>query len=93
VASGIVSYSRGKGNLFLIGNYQGKRYTRTDHSGWLPGFATCDVSANHSLARKFQVFFNIRNITNTNYHIIAWYPMPRRTLELGLSFNTSAYEK
>jgi iron complex outermembrane receptor protein len=93
VASGIVSYSRGKGNLFLIGNYQGKRYTRTDHSGWLPGFATCDVSANHSLARKFQVFFNIRNITNTNYHIIAWYPMPRRTLELGLRFNTSAYEK
>ncbi|MBE0640575.1 MAG: TonB-dependent receptor [Bacteroidales bacterium] len=92
LATGMLSLEHSGTRVSLMGQYQGRRITRNDGSGWLPPFATCDLMISHAPSRIIELFFSIRNITNTNYHLIAWYPMPRRTMELGLRLKTTAYE-
>lgn len=73
----------------LHSSYTGKRFTRYDNSSYMPPFFNhnCTLEANfRSNKYSFSIYINVWNLTNENYQIIAWYPMPKRYITTGIKF-------
>lgn len=70
--------------------YTGKRFTSYDNTSYLPAYFQhhCTISLTGNIKKThLTVFMNIWNITNENYQVVAWYPMPRRHYAIGIQFN------
>ncbi|HRZ77870.1 MAG TPA: TonB-dependent receptor, partial [Bacteroidales bacterium] len=91
--SGMLQYEHKARSLSLRALVQDRRYTRTDLSGWLPAFATMDLTASHRINPWANLYLTFNNITNTNYQLIAWYPMPRLRVEGGFRLQLIPHER
>lgn len=70
-------------------NHTGRRYTTTDNSRYLPGFAIHDLSLSKKFTAGQSVFslrFAVNNLTGKNYQVVAWQPMPGRNFELSVRY-------
>ena len=71
-------------------NYTGRRYTTSDNSRYMPSFILHDLI----LSKRFEleksdlkVKLTINNIANTDYHAVAWQPMPGRNFIFSVSYS------
>jgi|AntRauTorckE6833_2_1112554.scaffolds.fasta_scaffold00592_8 iron complex outermembrane receptor protein len=75
-------------------HFTGSRYTSSDNTSYMPPFSTIDlvVSTDFSLNKKMEgaLLMKVNNVTNTNYQVVAWYPMPGRNYEATLSVKFNA---
>ncbi len=73
-----------------IADYTSRRFTTTDNSQFLPGYFLNSLKAGYKINVKdssVNLNFDINNIFNADYQVIAWYPMPRRYYSIGIIFN------
>ena len=71
-------------------NFTGKRFTTSDNSRYMPGFALHDLRFGKSFfigKSVFEVNFTVCNFTGENYQVIAWQPMPGRNYNFSLRYN------
>jgi len=75
--------------LTINGEYTGKRFTEVDNSKYLPGYIIVNSEAGinyphgqNNLGLKVRV----ENIFNTEYEVIAYYPMPGRWFMVSLNY-------
>lgn len=67
--------------------YTGRRYTTTDNSSFLPGYAINSISSGYILQRRSNLFslgLTIDNLFNASYQTMAYYPQPGRSYTLKL---------
>ena len=74
-------------------NFTGKRFTTSDNSRYLPSFVLNDIMISKMFnagRSKFRVQFNVNNLANTQYQVVAWQPMPGRNFSFSVKyiFNT-----
>lgn len=73
----------------------GKRYAQSQNipANEMEEYADCSISAGHSFefgrndSYRIRLSIDIMNLSNGNYEIINWYPMPGRHLRFTLKFN------
>ncbi len=73
--------------LRIFSQYTGKRFTRADNLSYMPAHFCHDVNLawkKNLLHGSIELFAGIYNFTAENYQIIAWQPMPRRYLRVGI---------
>lgn len=71
-------------------NYVGYRYTTSDNSRYLDPYqlSNLDLSKEFNLKSvKLKAFVQVNNLWNEAYQIIAFYPMPGRYYQAGISIN------
>jgi outer membrane cobalamin receptor len=71
-------------------NYQmiGDRFTNDSNSIVLKPVHLADVSFNYNIAQLFgeiDIGIAILNVTDHDYELIRWYPMPGRTYQLSIN--------
>lgn len=69
-------------------HYTGRRYTTSDNSSYMPAFSTVDLAFGKTLhfnTIEGTLLLKVNNITDTDYQVVAWYPMPGRNYQLSLS--------
>jgi iron complex outermembrane receptor protein len=74
-----------KSSAQLVWNYTGKRFTSTDNSSWMPAYQLLDLRLSRKVVhQKYQGTYGvmINNVLNTDYQVIAWYPMPGRAVQI-----------
>lgn len=67
--------------------YTGRRYTRVDESAYMPSHLLFDANLGYRFDRPghgISLNLLIQNLSNTNYQVVAWHPMPRRSLEISI---------
>jgi vitamin B12 transporter len=67
--------------------FTGKRYVQSDNSKSLPSFAVLDLFAGTTLKTEnlnFRIQAEIRNIINTTYQSVLYYPEPGRSFSINL---------
>ena len=70
----------------------GKRYTVADNSQYVDAYTLSNVSFSKEFIiskMKARLNFNIYNLWNTSYQVMAWYAMPGRNYQLGLAFTVN----
>jgi len=82
-----ISAVYGMAALNLTGRWVGKRFTRAENTKYLPPYETYD--AQFSLAPKiwkldWSFSFAVENFTDRRYEILELYPMPGRSVKLGM---------
>ena len=73
-------------------HYTGKSYITTDNTAALPGYFVSNIQLSKTISKpKFalNVFFNINNLFNTTYQVMAWRAMPLRWFQIGLRLTIS----
>lgn len=68
--------------------YTGKRYTNADNSTQIEAFSISSISLEKTFnGQQFSLksFLRIDNLFNKEYQVMAWYPMPLRSYQLGVS--------
>jgi vitamin B12 transporter len=88
--SSSIGIQRSKFNLAAIFNYIDYRYTTTDNSKFLDPYYTIDATISKTIplsSLTLKCYLQVNNITNESYQIIAYYPVPGRTFQLGLTIN------
>ncbi len=73
----------------VTSHYTGKRFITSDNSQYLPGYLLNDLILGIKLnpgRNELDVNVKVNNISNINYQIIAWYPLPGRSVEARLNF-------
>jgi len=67
----------------------GKRFTNIENSSWMPPYIVTNLylMSNPYNIRRISLTANISvtNCFNTNYQMMAWYPMPRRMVRIGVN--------
>jgi iron complex outermembrane receptor protein len=85
----LLSASAGRLSAAFGSTYTGKRYTTADNSRFLPQYWESFVSVTCKAVVK-QVTCNVNlsvdNVFNTEYQLLAYYPMPGRSFSLRVSF-------
>jgi iron complex outermembrane receptor protein len=85
---GNFSITYNKFNVSYYHNYVGYRFTTSDNTAWLKPyhFSNLKIGYQYSLQKlTFVTSFNINNLFNTNYQVIAQRPMPLRNYEVSLT--------
>jgi iron complex outermembrane receptor protein len=82
-------------NFYLAYNHQynGLRFTATDHSTYLPAFDIASLTVGQRIDKKnsyCDIFFRINNLFDKEYQAIAWRPMPGRNFQLGVTINLNS---
>lgn len=80
----------------LAQNFTDQRFTRIDGSAWLPSYGTLDLGifADKPIRNlPLSASFRLKNITNQQYQMIAWYPMPGREFEISIHLSTNTFRK
>ncbi|NSW94712.1 MAG: TonB-dependent receptor, partial [Bacteroidales bacterium] len=75
----------------LLSRYTGRRYTDYDNTHYLPGYFVSDINLSTRYRIKslmVNTSIAIENVFNTEYQVTAWYPMPRRSYLIKLTFQT-----
>lgn len=68
--------------------FTGKRYTAKDHSAWLEGYHTGDLTLQWHTSmssHRLSVFTTVSNLWNTPYEVMSGRPMPLRHAKAGVS--------
>jgi len=68
--------------------YTGKRFTNASNSAQIDAFFISSISIEKTFERQlfsFKSFLRIDNLFNKEYQVMAWYPMPLRSFQLGVS--------
>jgi iron complex outermembrane receptor protein len=74
-------------SMAYLHQWTGRRFTTSDNSEQLEGFATGNLLAQVFLKRaKIALDFRLENVWNAPYQIIAYRPMPGRAFRLGLFY-------
>jgi len=76
--------------LDYVMNFTGERYTASDNSRYLPSFTIHDLSISKNLnfgKSALMLRFDINNIFDKSYHVIAWQPMPGRYFNFSLKYS------
>lgn len=67
----------------------GKRFTNIQNSSWMPSFAVTNIYLTSNAIPIGRLTINahvtLLNVFNANYQMMAWYPMPRRMLRVGVN--------
>lgn len=66
-----------------------RSYTTYDLESWVDGYTTADLSLAGDIKVKsssFRLMGTLRNLFNTDYQVIKYYPMPGINFELSLSY-------
>jgi vitamin B12 transporter len=77
-------------NLFYTANYVGYRYTNSDNSNYLIPYQLGNLNLNKGFNlsnMKLRAHIQINNIWNESYQSIAYYAMPGRSYQFGISLN------
>lgn len=77
-----------KFNLSFYHNYIGYRFTASDNSTWLKPYHISNLKINYQYGFEKMTLvtsFQINNLFNTNYMILAQRPMPLRNYEIGIT--------
>lgn len=80
-------------NAYLGQQWVDSRYTTADHSSPvdpLPGYSVWDtgIGVHHSLAfMDVNLNWEIMNLFNKTYQVVAWYPMPGRYMQISLTLS------
>ena len=59
-------------------SYTGKRYITVANTKYLAPYVICNTCITCTLFRRFKLSFEVRNIFNQSYEVMAGYPMPGR---------------
>jgi len=59
-------------------SYTGKRYITVANTKYLAPYVICNTCITCNLFRRFKLSFEVRNIFNQSYEVMAGYPMPGR---------------
>lgn len=71
-------------------NYVGYRYTTSDNIQYLKPYHLCNVDLGKEFILtnvKIRAFMQVNNVWNESYQIIAYYPMPGRYYQMGITIN------
>lgn len=66
-----------------------RSYTTSDNESWVKGYTTADLSLSGDILVKnssFRLTGTLRNLFNTDYQIIKYYPMPGINFELSIAY-------
>ena len=69
-------------------NYIGKRYTSADNTQFLTPYSVgnCDIGTKIQYSTiSIKTFFQINNLWDTAYQVMAYYPMPGRYYQIGIA--------
>ncbi|MGC8866028.1 MAG: TonB-dependent receptor [Bacteroidales bacterium] len=83
------SYQWRKFSCFVAASYTARRYLDMDHMNSLPPYKTIDLgfSYEHSFAsQNLEISLKIKNLTNSQYEVVAWQPMPGRNLTVSIIY-------
>lgn len=72
----------------IIFTYNGVRKVNYDNtsSTTVPSFSRIDLSVSGIIQKVATIYFTWENLTNKNYFIIPYYPMPDRNIRFGISW-------
>ncbi len=76
--------------LDISSTYTGLRYTTSDNASYLPAFWVFNVTLSKEIAfykHTASIYFQVNNMFNSRYQVIAWRPMPLRSIMAGISFS------
>ncbi len=71
-------------------NYVDYRYTTSNNSQYLEPYQTLGLDISKTLILPhliLKTYFQINNLTNESYQLIAYYPIPRKSIQAGITIN------
>ena len=77
---------------YLSGEFTSDFYITTDNTGYMPSYDYHNFRISKSFkVNKLKVRLNlgVNNITNSDFQIVANYPMPRRHINFGFTLSQS----
>ncbi len=87
-ANAALSINYKKVGLHTIYHYTGKRFLNSDNTAYMPKFYTFDMTFDYGMQYKdYQILLalKVNNILDYPYQIIAWYPMPGRSVSFSIT--------
>lgn len=75
-------------SIQLAHQYTGQRFITDDNSRVISSYQTMDVAAGWNWSKNNfagRLILNINNITNNDYQVMEWYPMPGRSITVTLN--------
>ncbi|GAB4402768.1 MAG: TonB-dependent receptor [Bacteroidia bacterium] len=90
----MLSWQTTQGQLRYTHRVVGRRYTAADNSAALPAFQLGDLAWHGAFKKKGLIakyFVRIDNIYNTYYQVVPSYPMPGRSVSLGIEVGGRAF--
>ena len=79
-----------KFRLVCTYNYVDYRYTTSSNSQYLDPYQTIGIDFSKTLQFSnllLKTYVQVNNLTNESYQIIAYYPIPRKSFQVGLTLN------
>ncbi len=70
--------------------HQGKIYTDSDNTFYMPWYQTADLRVSYVFSwakQQFSTYIQSSNPTNTEYQSLPYRPMPGRTFQIGIKWN------
>lgn len=85
----VETFYAGKGQFYTMFSYSltGKRYVQADNSKSLPAYTVLDFIAGVTLKKekiKFRIQAEVRNMVNSTYQSVLYYPEPGRSFSFNL---------
>lgn len=75
-------------SVLFYHRYTGKRYTSSDNTSYMPGFSVLDFAFSKKIKvnNKWRgsIMARVNNLTDKDYQLVAWYPMPGRNFQVTL---------
>ena len=74
-----------KSAMTINSNFASRRFSTRDNSTWAEKYVVANAHFSHTFnfsKSTFEVSLRAQNIFNTDYQVVAYYPMPRRTLSV-----------
>lgn len=87
-----IVYYNSIANIQLSGEYSSSFYITTDNTGYMPQYNVHHLSLNKSIKinkLKIRLNLEINNLFNTDYQVVANYPMPRQHVNFGFILSQS----
>lgn len=87
---GMIQFTCRNFYLSYAHQFNGLRFTASDHSTYLPAYDLATVTIGKRVDYKiyyFDVFFRTVNLFNEEYQSMPWRPMPGRYFQIGLTIN------
>ncbi len=75
-------------SLTFNSNFASRRFSTRDNSTWAEKYVVTNTHFAHSFSinhSRWDASLRIQNIFNTDYQVVAYYPMPRRTISIAMS--------
>ena len=76
-------------SLTFNSNFASRRFSTRDNSTWAEKYVITNMHFAHSFSlnnSRWSASLRIQNIFNTDYQVVAYYPMPRRTISIAMSY-------